>query len=256
MTRTKMVCPDCGQEISKSNFSKHQRRHKDHPETFKTPRYRVTHEGLNCQFCGKTCKNNNSLINHECRCKLNTDRTNIIRQGFNNNGREAWNKGLTKETDERVALQGKHFSERIAEGLINLHSRPHENTFNKRYKYGTYKGFYCDSSWELAFIMFMLDNNKNIKRNYTSFTYINSSGKQSLFYPDFMIDNTFYEIKGGYDIEADNKKNQFPEPDKLIWISETEIKPYIRYCEEKYGKDFICLYDIDKPSWMNKKKDT
>ena len=50
----------------------------------------------------------NSLSNHERLCKLNPNRQltkyekygRIV--GFNTFGREAWNKGLTKETDERV----------------------------------------------------------------------------------------------------------------------------------------------------------
>lgn len=74
MKRTTIICPNCGQEISKSNFTKHQHRHIEHPESFCTPKYRVNHEGLNCQFCEKLCKNNNSLRNHERLCKLNPER--------------------------------------------------------------------------------------------------------------------------------------------------------------------------------------
>ena len=48
MIRTKIVCPQCNQEISKSNYSKHERRHLNHPETFKTYSYKLNHEGLDC----------------------------------------------------------------------------------------------------------------------------------------------------------------------------------------------------------------
>lgn len=74
MIRTKIKCEICGQEISKSNYTKHLRRHNLHPETFEIPTYRVNHEGLECQFCGKICKNDNSLRNHERLCKLNPNR--------------------------------------------------------------------------------------------------------------------------------------------------------------------------------------
>ena len=110
MKRNKIVCPDCGQEISKSNFTRHQRRHKDHPETFEIPKYRITHEGLNCQFCGKTCKNRNSLCNHERQCRQNPNKQEIERVGFNNFGRIAWNKGLTKYSDSRMAQQAQRQS--------------------------------------------------------------------------------------------------------------------------------------------------
>lgn len=115
MQRTKVVCPICGQEISKSNVSKHERRHKDHPETFNQGKYELTHDDLNCQFCNKICKNRNSLCNHERQCKLNPNRQ--ISSGFikyqediKSGARVVWNKGLTKETDDRVAAQGDSLS--------------------------------------------------------------------------------------------------------------------------------------------------
>ena len=115
MQRTKIVCPICGQEISKSNYTKHQRRHENHPETFKESIYHVDHEGLNCQYCGKECKNKNSLAQHELRCKNNPDRKDYIKEGFNSVGHFSWKKGLTKETDERV----RRNSEAVALAMQN-----------------------------------------------------------------------------------------------------------------------------------------
>lgn len=57
---------------------------------------------LYCQYCGKECKNLNSLKQHECRCALNPLRKAYIVSGFNTKGRSAWNVGLTKNTDIRV----------------------------------------------------------------------------------------------------------------------------------------------------------
>lgn len=92
MQRKKIQCPLCGQYISVSNYSKHQRRHRNHPETFiEKDTYQLDHDGLYCKFCGKECKNKNSLIQHEIRCKKNPNRlyTNIVIEGFNNVGRAA-----------------------------------------------------------------------------------------------------------------------------------------------------------------------
>ncbi len=61
---------------------------------------------MNCKYCGKECKNTNSLTQHEIRCKQNPDKIEIksnIVTYFNNTGRPAWNKGLTAETDSRIA---------------------------------------------------------------------------------------------------------------------------------------------------------
>ena len=107
MQRTKVKCELCGQEISKSNLSKHLRRHQQHPESFKDESYKLTHDGLDCQFCGKTCKNRNSLCNHERLCKENPNKQLVVIEGFNDKGRVAWNKGLTKEIDTRVSNQSK-----------------------------------------------------------------------------------------------------------------------------------------------------
>ena len=58
---------------------------------------------LYCRFCNRTCKNRNSLAQHEIRCKNNPDKISTQIAGFNNIGRTAWNKGLTK--DKSVVLQ-------------------------------------------------------------------------------------------------------------------------------------------------------
>lgn len=114
------VCEQCGKRISNSNLSKHLRRHELHPESFEVPKYRVTHDGLNCQFCGKECKNNNSLRNHERLCKSNPERdvSNVYKDGFNNQGRNAWNTGLTKETDHRIREQSETLSTKYKLGIL------------------------------------------------------------------------------------------------------------------------------------------
>lgn len=56
---------------------------------------------MNCKYCNKLCKNNNSLRNHERLCPSNKDR-NYISYTSGKRGHNAWNKGLTKETDDRV----------------------------------------------------------------------------------------------------------------------------------------------------------
>lgn len=50
-----------------------------------------------CKYCGKICKNNNSLAQHEIRCPKNNNRIPC----------SSWNKGKTKETDARVRQQSE-----------------------------------------------------------------------------------------------------------------------------------------------------
>lgn len=106
MQRKKIQCPLCGQEISINNYSKHERRHKNHPETFVDKEvYQSDHDDLFCKFCGKECKNKNSLVQHELRCKDNPNRKDFVHENFNTKGHPSWKRGLTKETDERILKQ-------------------------------------------------------------------------------------------------------------------------------------------------------
>lgn len=54
---------------------------------------------MNCSYCNKPCKSDNSLRNHQRLCPSNIHRI----QNPAWVSREPWNKGLTKESDERVA---------------------------------------------------------------------------------------------------------------------------------------------------------
>ena len=73
-----------------------------------------------------------------------------------------------------------------------------EKSIKKHHK-GNYKGIHCDSSWELAYVVWCLDHNINIKR-YSGFrTYI-YNGKKHKYFPDFVIDETvIIEVKGYLD---------------------------------------------------------
>ena len=96
--QTYKECPICKRQISASNYQRHLDAHS------KPRRYLrfVDHDGLNCKYCGKLCKNKNSLAQHEIRCSKNTEALRVVPVG-NKISHTAWNKGLTKEIDERVA---------------------------------------------------------------------------------------------------------------------------------------------------------
>jgi len=106
---------------------------------------------------------------------------------------------------------------------------------------GRYKGFWCDSSWELAFVVFHLDNGIHIERNAKGFTY-EFYKRNHKYYPDFIVDGKYIEIKGSVKRKTQAKFDQFPED--LIVIGSEEIKPYLEYAVKTYGEDFfIKLYE-------------
>lgn len=107
-------------------------------------------------------------------------------------------------------------------------------------KKGKYKGFWCDSSWELAYVIYNLDNNIKIERNSKHFEYI-FKGKKCKYYPDFILEGNYIEIKG-YETERDIEKiRQFPLEIKVLYGS--DLKDILKYVKSKYGKNFTSLYE-------------
>lgn len=76
-----------------------------------------------CRYCGKECKNANSLRNHERLCKLNPNHQENPMKGI-----APWNKGLTKENNETLL----HIS---------------ENSLHKK----EFKPYYCKQCGKLVF---------------------------------------------------------------------------------------------------------
>lgn len=205
-----------------------------------------------CKFCNKECVNANSHRNHERLCPMNPDR-NYISHTL---GIKPWNKGLTKETNERVAKFGKTHSEKYSGKNSPWYGKHHSmETIEKmketcggyrqgsgRGKHGWYKGYYCDSSWELAFVIYNLEHDIKFERNRKVFTY-NYKNKNHTYMPDWIVDNKYIEIKGYCNEQWQAKLAQFPKDEILEVLTKNEMKPYIDYVIEKYGKDYIKLYE-------------
>lgn len=74
-------------------------------------------EELRCKFCGKSCKNLNSLKCHERLCPSNPDRIYVS----HTKGLKPWNTGKNKETDVRLKEKGISLSEKFRSGEL-IHS--------------------------------------------------------------------------------------------------------------------------------------
>lgn len=106
-------------------------------------------------------------------------------------------------------------------------------------KSGWYKGIYCDSSWQLAYVMYHLDNNLPIQRNRQKRTY-SWNGQQHIYIPDFITKQGLVQIKGY--ITQQWKQKQRYNPDVKV-IDKEHIQQYLEYVKSKYGKNFIELYE-------------
>lgn len=246
----KKLCEKCNKFISLPNYNKHLEAHKNHPKKYKKPI--LQHEGLNCIYCNKVYKDRGNLAKHEKYCELNPNKSlksnPFVIEGFNNKGRKAWNKGLTKETDERVlknsesvskhfkefggTFKGKHHSVETKH-KISLSKRG--NNYGNRSKKGYYKNFYCDSTYELVYVIYCLDHQIGIKRCDTYYEY-EYNGSKHLYFPDFEIDGCIIEIKGYHtelvDIKAAAVKDK---PIKILYYN--DIKYMFDYVFNKYNVD-------------------
>ena len=107
---------------------------------------------------------------------------------------------------------------------------------------GYYHGIHCDSSWELAYLIYCLEHNIQIKRCNIRFNY-EYNGEQHIYTPDFIINESeLIEIKGFKD-ERWNEKKKCCLLNNITIINKEDIKPYLKYVKDKYGKDFIKLYE-------------
>jgi hypothetical protein len=113
---------------------------------------------------------------------------------------------------------------------------------SSRGKCGWYKSYWCDSSYELAWVIYNLDNNIIFSRNKIGFDYV-YEGENHKYYPDFILDDGNYiEIKNFSSELTDAKLKHFPHEIQILykWDIKKEILPYVI---NKYGKDFIKLYE-------------
>lgn len=130
---------------------------------------------FNCKYCEKECKNENSLRNHERMCKQNPNRQESAFIAYNKKKTTGeitvWNKGLTKETDERLAKAGIKISQSTAGKPGHKHTEEEKahlrevalknkfGGFNMRKKGIMYNNTKLDSSYEVLLAQNLDDNN-------------------------------------------------------------------------------------------------
>ena len=239
----KVICELCGQEVSKSNYSKHIRRHENNPDSFKEPQYALDHDGLVCKFCGKVCKNRNSLCNHERLCRANPNKQ-IIDHTAAYINRTAWNKGLTADTDERVrknrdGVRKYHLENpnQTRSPLSEEHKAKIAASVNDKVKHGTwhtslarnmhycYKGIDLHGTWEVSYAEWLDSNCIKWERpsNYFLYTF---DGAEHRYTPDFYLVDTdqYVEIKGYRTAKDKAKWEQFPKDKSLIVLMKKDLK--------------------------------
>lgn len=176
----------------------------------------------------------------------------------------SWNKGLTKETDIRIRNSSLKISQVLMDGFKSGRLKPQKWSKQVRKKQseiakkrgiggyhrhggrgirGWYKGIWCDSSWELAWVIYSLEHNLTFTRCKERFEY-EYKNKKHTYNPDFILENGEYiEIKGWSCNNWKAKVEQFPKEKILHILMKEQMIPILKYVKDKYGNKFTDLYE-------------
>lgn len=124
------ACKHCGRGFSRDwNCHRHEQICKKNPDVVSKPKSEPCIDNintaitLNCKFCGKLCKNILSIRAHERTCPANPDRKYVSHTV----GHTAWNKGLTKETSEKI----QHIAQSCSKALKGRAGHKHTEETKK-----------------------------------------------------------------------------------------------------------------------------
>jgi len=198
-----------------------------------------------CKYCGKECKNSNSLHNHERLCKLNPNRDESSFVKYNKSGHAPANqyikaaqlglpkpelsdearKKLSEATTRNNLARSKEFNEKISKTCLAKSKAGEWHVSLAKNLHTNYNGVDLHGSWELAYAQYLDANNIEWQRCKDRFEYI-FEGKLHYYTPDFYLvtENAYVEIKG-YRTKKDLAKwSQFPQDKKLVVLKQKDLQ--------------------------------
>lgn len=238
-------------------------------------------EGI-CPICGKQTKFINATIGYSVCCSVkcgfynsNNKRknTNIRQWGVENPFQAKEIKDKIKETN--LSNIGVENPMQIKETVDKIKSTCKDRYGNENYKnsdknretriskYGSYLSLEAiskthkkyiynnikfDSSWELAYYIWLKEHNINFEYHTVILEY-KVNDITHFYYPDFKVNNELIEIKSSYLLDENMilinpytkeklyEKTKCLEDNKVKII--TDCKLYLNYINEKYGKNYL-----------------
>lgn len=203
-----------------------------------------------CKYCGRICKNGNSLINHERLCKENPDRQIIVSNVSNFIKWNEYRKGknlqkpsnqyiksrelgieykISDETRKKLSkassgrVYSKEYKDRLSKKMkeVAQNNPKYSYSKNKYFKKEIINGFRMDSSWESIFANYLNQNDIKWIKNTKPFKYIFENEEHS-YYPDFYLKDfdLYIEVKGN---ETEKDKAKYKVVDNLLVLRSKEI---------------------------------
>lgn len=115
-----------------------------------------------------------------------------------------------------------------------------------------YQNIHFDSSWELAYYIWLVDHKKQfVFHPNFPLEYKGDDDKIHLYFPDFLVEGVFYELKGTqFFNEANEPFNMYTqkfwwekykalEAAKVVILKKDDINQYLKYIEVTYGKNYL-----------------
>lgn len=195
-TKPTIVCPECGANICESRFASHLKSKAcarnssaklDNLQLIESNKYK-------CKFCDHLSNTRAGLHQHQNKCLYNPDNIDKL---------AAWEAKLaTSNTVKRhggILLDAEaeqRRREHISQTMKQNPKAGGRRQGSGRGKKGWYKGFFCDSTYELVYVIYNLDHNIEFKRCNRVYTY-EYQGETHKYYPDFELpDGSIVETKG------------------------------------------------------------
>lgn len=187
---------------------------------------------IKCSRCGKDVKVNGSVSNILCKeCKivstLNPSGKCLIC------GKSVSTNRKTCCKEHAKILIGQTISKNT-KGTGKVGGFRERSSNGKR---GWYKGFYCASTYELAFVIYCLDHNISIRRNKKYYWY-EYEGQRHKYYPDWIVNEDHLVETKNFITELVEIKAAAVNDMPIEILDTVKLQPYFEYVAKTYGKTY------------------
>ena len=236
------------EEMQKRNLAhgKQTRKEKYGDENYNNPKKR---EKTNIEKYGVKNYTNREKANKTIKERYNVNNISEL---------ESVKEKRSKTKKEKYGYENYNNQEKLKETCLLKYGTTNPGFLKSRY---IFDNLNFDSSWELYYYIYCKLHNYDISRNNTVYYSYEYEGKVHKYYPDFIVDKKFYEIKGDqffengkmicpYDRNLDNlyeAKHQCMIKNNVTILLQKDLDIITKEVDNIYTNDFVPLFKIGLP---------